>query len=199
MRRLLEALLRAECADNGEKPRFQPFLQEFGFGIDGDHPAALLTDADGRSIRVRGMIDRIDRDSADGVRIIDYKSGSSAHSRPDIIAGRSVQTAVYALAAEQLLDNATVEQSAYLHLPTRKTSGKIVGAKAEDRDLLDAVIHVLNQTAENVRSGRFPNAPGKIGQNGACSTWCDLADMCRVSRQSLYKGRSCWTIEGVGE
>ena len=161
MHRLLESLLRAECVENGETPRFRPFVQELGFGIGQDHPAAVLTDADGRSVSVRGLIDRIDRDAEGGLRIIDYKSGSGAHSKPDMLEGRSVQTAVYALAVAQVFSDADVRESVYLHLPTRDTSGRIDATRPDTADLLEAVKTVVNQTAENVRTGRFPSAPGR--------------------------------------
>jgi RecB family exonuclease len=189
MQRQLTALVRWECDENGATPRFRPFRQELGFGVRGSVPPVTLADGDGRVLRLRGLIDRVDRADDGGLRIVDYKSGSTEYFGTDIREGRSVQTALYALAAEQLLDGAPVVQSVYLHIPKRKTSGEIDRRKPDQaQELLTAALAAATTAADQIRAGRFPNAPSKRSGN-ACSGWCDMKDMCRVTRVSVWKAR----------
>ncbi|MBI1293581.1 hypothetical protein GC175_01315 [bacterium] len=192
IRRQLEALVRWECNPNENDSSFKPFAQELAFGIGGEHPAVTLADATGRSLRLRGVIDRIDHDGNGSVRIVDYKSGSTTYSKTDIVEGRSVQTALYTLAAEQLLGNVKVVESVYLHIPSREKSGKIErnNPKINADEILAGALKAVNDAAEHIRAGRFPNAPSKMdGQSGKCARWCDLSDLCQVTRKSVRKGR----------
>jgi ATP-dependent helicase/DNAse subunit B len=192
IRRQLEALLRWECDPNENDSGFKPFAQELAFGIGGEYPAVTLADDTGRSIRLRGVIDRIDHDGDSAVRIVDYKSGSTPYSKTDIVEGRSVQTALYTLAAEQLLGNVKVVESVYLHIPSREKSGKIErnNPKINADEILAGALKAVNDAAEHIRAGRFPNAPSKMdGQSFKCARWCDLSDLCQVTRRSVRKGR----------
>ena len=191
IRRQLEALLRWECDPNQNAVSFMPFAQELAFGIGGEHPAVTLADDAGRSIRLRGVIDRIDHDGNGSVRIIDYKSGSTPYSKADIVEGRSVQTALYTLAAEQLLDGVEVVESVYLHIPSREKSGKIErnNPRVNADEILAGARKAVNDAAEHIRAGRFPNAPSKMDGPNKCARWCDLSDLCQVTRKSVRKGR----------
>ncbi len=187
LRRMLRALLRWECEEGDTA--FLPYRQEVAFGFQGVDSALALADRDGRTIYVRGFIDRIDRRADGKLRIIDYKSGSTTYSTSAIIGGTALQSALYALAAEQQEAGQGIARSAYLHIPARKESGKLsfTGPVLED-ETVQAVVKRVAVTVGLIRSGIFPAAPDRV-QDGACASWCQLADICRVTPVGAYKGR----------
>ncbi|GAA4982444.1 PD-(D/E)XK nuclease family protein [Pseudonocardia tropica] len=81
----------------------RPAATEWEFGGD-DRPTALTLPG-GRALRLRGAVDRIDRDARDRIVVTDYKTGrrpSSSDTDP-WEGGRKLQLPLYALvAAEQL-------------------------------------------------------------------------------------------------
>jgi ATP-dependent helicase/DNAse subunit B len=190
LRRQLVALMQWEW-EEGEAGDYRPAHQEFPFGIDGHASALKLPSPAAPELYVRGYIDRIDRREDGKLRVIDYKSGSSLYSHSsDIVKGTALQSALYALAAEQLVaDGAGVAGSYYLHVPVRKRSGefKFDGPVGDDEIVRQAIERAL-ATAAHARAGRFPAAPAKSSGHG-CAAWCDLADICRVTRRSQAKAR----------
>lgn len=75
-------------------------------------------------IRLRGRVDRIDRNPLTGeLMIYDYKTGRGA-SRSDVLAGRSLQLAIYIMAAEQYLG--TVSGAAYLSISEGSATAHVV-------------------------------------------------------------------------
>jgi ATP-dependent helicase/DNAse subunit B len=192
LRRQLRALINWECQENGTEGRFVSWQQEQRFGLPGSSWRALeLKDQAGTDFQVHGIIDRLDRDDAGRVRVIDYKSGSTPFYQSDIRAGLALQTALYALAVEGLSPDHQVMESAFLHIPTRKLSGRLsfAGAVAEEETVQQA-----NETAarfvRQARAGVFPTLPGKPQRGGtACAQTCDLAGLCRVTRHAMAKAR----------
>ena len=168
LRRMLRALLRWECEK--DDTAFLPYRQEVAFGFQGVDSALALADRDGRTIYVRGYIDRIDRRTDGKLRIIDYKSGSTTYSTSAIIQGTALQSALYALAAEQQGAGQGVAGSAYLHIPIRKESGNLsfTGPVLED-ETVQAVVKRVAVTVGLIRSGVFPAAPDRV-QDGACAS-----------------------------
>lgn len=189
MRQLLAALVQQECEENGAVPPYLPYRQEVAFGIRGV-PPVFVEDEDGTGLYLRGFIDRVDRSPDHRLRVVDYKSGSTPYSKNDVQSGLALQTALYALAAEKLLD-CEVSQSFYLHIPSRKPSGKLefTGPVADSNDI-QAAVAAAGGSVARIRSGVFPSAPAKP-QSGTmvCSSWCQLSPVCRVTRHSLAKGR----------
>ena len=189
LRRLLIALVRWECEQNGAAPGYLPYRQEVAFGVKEVAPITVLGNQ-GVPFRLRGFIDRVDISQDGRLRIVDYKSGSSKYSSKDVQAGLALQTALYALAAEQLM-NAPVSESYYLHIPTREISGKLtfsgrVEASSEVQDAIAAASGFIT----NIRAGLFPSAPAKPqGSNLTCASWCELAPICRVTRHSRTQGK----------
>jgi RecB family exonuclease len=191
LRRQLVALMQWEW-EEGDAGDYWPAHQEFPFGIDGHASALKLPSPEAPELYVRGYIDRIDRREDGKLRVIDYKSGSTLYSRTsDIPQGTALQSALYALAVEQLIgDGAGVAGSYYLHVPVRKRSGelKFDGPVGDDEVVQQAIERAL-ATAAHARAGRFPAAPAKLSGNG-CAAWCELADICRVTRRSRAKALS---------
>jgi ATP-dependent helicase/DNAse subunit B len=203
IRRILGRLLRHECQENA-KEGYLPLFQELKFGMTGGALAAFSYESrEGVRFQLNGIIDRVDRHPDGHLRIVDYKSGSTTFSLGDVAQGRSLQAALYALVVNALLGDyeayrsrfaepPEVMRSYYLHLPTRKKSGHLDRIDKRRSKKTEAVLAVAGERAasfvQKVRSGLFPNAPSAPSQgDGACSAHCDLASLCRVTRQSVAK------------
>ncbi len=82
-----------------------PLEVEFGFGRRTDRPAADLSgpgrDGEMRSLLLAGRVDRIDRVEP-GLRVVDYKSGSSAPRAAAFEDGAALQATLYMAAVEAL-------------------------------------------------------------------------------------------------
>lgn len=192
MHRQLAALVAWECDPKNARD-YRPYAQELRFGIPGSNlPRLRLADDSGRSFELCGIIDRIDVDSAGRLRVIDYKSGSTTYSKNDILEGRALQSALYARAAEALLQgNPSVIETYYLHIPRREHSGRIVcqGGAASDAVIAEAVTQAA-RIVEAVRAGNFVAAPSKASlRSGSCAHTCDFGVLCRVTRQGGRKAR----------
>ena len=191
LRRILRVYLTWECTEN--KKRFQPYLQEAKFGIKGSEKRAYRVEMNDQNFLLRGVIDRIDRDNAGNLQVIDYKSGSTSFTKENITKAIALQTVLYALVAEYFWthDDERIVKSEYRHLPTRKSSGSL---SFSDRVINDEVVRqAIFQVVEHIqriRKGIFPSATEKsIRGKYACTTYCDYAPLCRVSRQSINKAR----------
>jgi ATP-dependent helicase/nuclease subunit B len=184
LRRMLHALVVWEC-DDASEGGYRPYMQEARFGLgQGGPPALSLTDAEGIPYRLHGIIDRMDRNDVGRVRVIDYKSGSSAFSRADIENGAALQTALYAHAVETIFDGTpVVDESFYLHIPTRKASGKVGHKGSNKQELIEAAVTIAGYHVARVRHGYFPVTPYKTH---TC-TYCDFRALCRVNRRSKSK------------
>jgi ATP-dependent helicase/DNAse subunit B len=192
LRRMLRAFVQWECEAHGETAAFEPWLQEAAFGLADGKPALPLT-VEGVTFHLRGLIDRLDRDPAGNVRVVDYKSGSSTFSMNEIKRGTALQTVLYALAAQTLWagEGGQVRESSYLHLPNRKKSGKVTfkdGERVEDNAVVQEGLGQAARSVQQVRAGHFPSAPAKPVEGWtACRPGCEKAALCRVTRASLRK------------
>lgn len=130
-------------------------------------------------VLTRGTIDRVDRNSAGEVRVIDYKSGSGNLSKSDLISGRRLQITIYALAAQQALGFGNVVNGFYWVIGAKQNPNlQLSGFKHEGREGLGAAyeflqIH-LTKIISGVRAGEFPPKPPK----GGCPDYCPAAGWC---------------------
>ena len=154
MQRLLRALVIWGCQENGDAPRFHPDQQELRFGMKGDALPALRV---GETFYLHGVMDRLDRDAAGNLRVIDYKSGSTTYSGRQIEEGLALQTALYTLVARQVAAAAAVAESYYLHISTRKRSGQL--RFPDDEGKVQAAVERAAHFVRQVRAGRFPRRP----------------------------------------
>jgi RecB family exonuclease len=119
-------------------------------------PGETIAIARGRSFRLRGYIDRVDRIGPDAYRIIDYKTGSPSpyENLVHFGRGRTLQPALYAVALEQMLARGEpggtpfVAESGYL-FPSRKGEGHEIMVRDFDRArlrrLLDDLLALLEK------------------------------------------------------
>ncbi len=194
-RELAEAaltFLRSEeeyCRSTGSRP----VALEAAIGITGGAAAgpfttaqpAALTLASGRSLRLRGIVDRIDVDGraeADhAYTIIDYKSGSSARFKKGgadplklFDQGRRLQHGLYTLMVRHVARNALAETSevtrfAYV-FPGAATQGERIEWEADQLAMVDQVVDRLCSIAA---AGAFLATTEKSD-----CTFCDFLDVC---------------------
>jgi RecB family exonuclease len=148
--RILADLARFAWEDDGS-----PLATELEFdGIEYPLP-------DGRTVRFRGSIDRVDDAGADSARVIDYKTGS-ARRYADLSPedphqnGTHLQLAVYAQAARQHFSVSNIETGYWF--VTDKGKFERIGYAFSPEVQAD-VGAALQEIVDGIRSGMFPGRP----------------------------------------
>ncbi len=155
---------------------------ELPFGLE-DAPPVEITLADGRSVRLRGYIDRVDRSEDGRLVVIDYKTGSagpySGMQKDALKRGTLLQLPVYAAAA-RASGLGTQESPVHALYWFISKKGEWVKAGYE----VDAVIQrefgeILAVLGETVERGVFPARPGNRswGDYENC-LYCAYRDVC---------------------
>jgi ATP-dependent helicase/DNAse subunit B len=150
-----------------------------------DHPLRL--EKEGRSVLVRGFIDRVDRNRATGqLRVIDYKTAGAGFDNKALLTGKKIQLPLYALAAEESLGLGEVAEGFYWHLRQAKPSSLTLtsftdeeGAKGIEAAVAVARDHIFAAT-DGIRSGAFRPEPPSDG----CPAFCPAAVFCHRFRPS---------------
>jgi len=189
LHRQLSALVAWECQ---QQSPYLPYQQELRFGIPGGQlPRSRLADSAGGGFFFHGVIDRLDRQRDNHtLRVLDYKSSRTEFNDRDIIAGRALQTALYAAAVETLLGE-IVTESAYLLIPRRMFSAHIkAGNGMLHEDIVQQAIDQASGFILHIQQGDFPALPSDPNSlTRTCTTYCPYYDLCRVNRQAIAKAR----------
>ena len=178
--------------DRSEK--YSPAFFEFAFGSQDAEPGfrepVKIPLGTGQSFNLSGRIDRIDRITEREYAVIDYKTGSAYGYKNNICLnkGKTIQHALYAIAAEKLVRNIekdeklSVTLSGYL-FPTEKESGRLEMYARNDTELMQ----LLDLLFEIIRRGIFIPSPDK----DSC-TYCDFTNICgeSVKERSMQKFRN---------
>jgi RecB family exonuclease len=161
LRRNAKLFLRAEMEHGAD---YAPDGFEWGFGFpphrrkDQDEEAPARLTVNNRTIRLRGRIDRVDRnrESSDLVAW-DYKTGgtSSYDENDPLQDGKTLQWALYAYALEALRGE-TVEASGYFFATAAEVGRRMSASPAAHRAAVNRLLSRLGALAE---SGTFPVAP----------------------------------------
>ncbi len=139
----------------------RPVAVEFSFA----DPPAVLALPDGRSVRFRGRVDRIDVDQEGQLSVVDYKTGrgdSYANLEADPGGrGKHLQLVVYALAA-RLLGKADGASSNPVYAEYWMVSDKGKWARhgyLVDDKILELVGVTVATMVQGIESGVFPSHP----------------------------------------
>jgi hypothetical protein len=147
IRASLEIFLRVE----GARPvNVAPFAFEKGFS------GVPIKVQGGRSFRLKGRVDRIDRTGPETFRVIDYKSGNPKpfEGLDGFGRGRMIQHALYAVAVERLLfeeglaKRPRVTESGYF-FPTRRGEGREVLVREFDREAFQGLLRDILALVSN--------------------------------------------------
>jgi hypothetical protein len=169
----LEETIKALAEDEA----WTPVAFESKFGI-GDAPI-LEIKLDDEVLRVGGVIDRVDRNAAGELRVIDYKSGSSHLAASDLENGYSLQLPLYALAARDALGLGEPVDGLYWKILAAEAGTlKLRKFKTETAEGVQAAIDVLREhlsrIVKGIRSANFP--PHR--PEGDCPSYCPAAQWC---------------------
>lgn len=167
--RLLTDLERFVDADDQRRRELgvQPVAAEVAFGMPGGGEPVSVVLPDGRSIRLRGKIDRLDA-TADGRLVVtDYKTGSPRDvdklDDDPVRAGTKLQLPVYALAAQAHArgGNAIPTRAEYWFVTSRQ--GFQRRGYAVDDAVLARFGEVLAVIVAGIEQGLFPARPPEPG------------------------------------
>lgn len=197
MRQDLETYLRT--ARGEDRLRACGLAFELGFGepprgeihspLSVPEPVTLDTPAG--PVRFKGRIDRVDHvateEAGDGLFVVDYKT-SGLPTAADMLAGRSVQLALYAAAAEKLLDRPAL--GGVFHRIGGKGGARLLAAVQAPRGNCSAytpnpnyeqqradVWDAIARSIESMRRGRFDLHP----TGRTCPSWCEFRQVCHFS------------------
>ena len=166
------------------------FELAFGFGEDSESGMCMkepvqISLGNGKSIRLRGRIDRVDKIGDHDYEIWDYKTGST-YGHTDIgcfSGGKTMQHALYALAAEIILrdagddKSAVVKRSGYF-FPSEKGTGKRLARSRNDK----ALGEILNSLCDVMKAGLFLPSNDK----NSC-TFCKYTGVCDGDAVTMAK------------
>ncbi len=155
--------------------QWHPFAFEQSFGSGKYGP--LLVSAKGRSIRLRGTIDRVDTDNQGHARLIDYKKGGvSRYDLKKLQQGTLLQLPLYALAVEQRLGIRQVSEAFYWSVEKAEKSRLILSPALVDGGIDPFLLarELAVQAVEQIQQGEFaPRSP-----DDGCPSFCPASDFC---------------------
>lgn len=154
-----------------------PFAYEQVFGIL-DAPA-LEIDLGSEKILLRGLIDRVDRNTDGDLRVVDYKTGSSHLAQGDLKDGRRLQLPLYALAARDAVKLGNPVAGMYWAINAAEAGSlKLENFKGETGIGVEAAFETVREhllrIVTGIRSGEFPPIPPKSG----CPEYCPATQWC---------------------
>lgn len=146
---------------------------ELDFGIE-DEPVRIPLE-DGRELRVRGRIDRIDRLPDRTLRVIDYKTGrpfrDEPSAEPPFKGGRRIQAGLYTRVVE-ILKGSRVSRFEYLFSTSRGEDQ----AFPYEREQLERAMPIVASLLDLIAQGLF-----LATDDPEDCRYCDYGDICRVS------------------
>lgn len=163
--------------------KYTPAFFELAFGYKDAEPdlrePVKISLGAVKSFKLTGRIDRIDKIADHEYAVFDYKTGSAYGYKDNTCfnEGKTIQHALYAIAAEKFLQNIekdeklTVKKSGYL-FPTEKETGRLVIYDRNDTELMQ----LLNVLFDIVKTGIFIPSDDK----DSC-TYCDYTNICGES------------------
>lgn len=142
----------------------RPLATEMPFGMpDHNTPPVTLTLADGRTLLLRGAIDRVDETSNAELVVIDYKTGSSRiyrglSAQDPIPGGAHLQLVLYSLAVREILGRPDASIRGDYWFITRKGGFQPFGYEVTPEVEATALATVA-MIVDGIASGHFPQHP----------------------------------------
>ena len=174
---------------------FQPFHVEYAFGDAGKNDASsLMLEGGDRKLRLRGRVDRIDRDPARQYAVVmDYKR-SAKFKTPDLALGTALQLPLYLLAVQKKLGLKPLGAEIY-SIRDHKRSGFYSSGAAKDfgkefsprshlpdevfQKVLDRALVFARKFIGEITVASIPVRPRD------CQSFCPYDTVCRIEKWRL--------------
>ena len=161
-RRDLRQLLHRD-SERRRQRRARPYATELRFGFDDGVPPVAVELPDGRTVRFRGSVDRVDRTDQGGLIVTDYKTGGTSaytglsESEPTV-GGTRLQLPVYSLAARAVAGAPDAGVTAEYWFVTNKANfhTRIVPLTPQ---VHATVVADLTTIVDGIEGGLFPAHP----------------------------------------
>jgi len=188
LRRRLERLVRDDFTGSNPLRRYGdgarvPLHLELAFGETSDDSVRIEVGYGVEPLRVRGVIDRIDRVGSHAV-LVDYKTGATKIDTKELARGRNFQMMVYLLAAEQRLSHMSesleVDGGVFWHIGSDANIGSLWrGDEASE----DAIANARDHLGRYIGLGRRGDFAAQVNkaEEGKCTKYCDYSQFCRAS------------------
>ena len=194
IRRWLGAVLDRD-ADERTARQARPTAVELHFGEEDEHPPAEVALPDGRRLRFKGAIDRVDREADGSLLVIDYKTGSgTAYKAVDddrLDRGKRLQLPIYADAARRALapeGGPAPEVEAYYWF-VEEGGRKAWRGGPVDEAVQARFEEVIATVVDGIEGGDFPANPGEGQFFGPKNCgFCDFQRVCPSTRVDLWEG-----------
>lgn len=167
-----------------------PVSAEQPFGLPGSAAEPVVVDlGDGRHVRIRGRIDRVDGTDAGGLAVADYKTGGTSRYRDlgeakPLGDGTRLQLAVYGLAAGA--GSGRPVRSEYWFVSSHGEFRRI--GYDLDADVVDALVGALRVAADGIAAGRFPmRPPPPVWRPFTPCVFCDPDDLGTTDRHREWE------------
>ena len=181
-RQILADLDRFLDFDDDRRARYgsRPAAAELGFGMP--HSPVVIEIGDGRSLRVRGSIDRVDDTDAGGLLVIDYKTGSTRNYEKlglddPTLGGSRLQLVLYDLAARRLrgAPESAEGYGAYWFVSSK---GRFADIGYPTNDARQPVLAAVGSVVDGIGAGLFPLHPEEPGWKPRVSChYCEPDEM----------------------
>jgi ATP-dependent helicase/nuclease subunit B len=149
--------------ENRARHGTRPLAAELAFGFSGSTVEPVpVTLADGRTVRFRGMADRVDIGDDGTIHIVDYKTGSAfgydVLADDPVAAGRKLQLTVYGLAGRLHRAAPDAPVLAEYWFVSKKGDFKRIGYHVTD-EILARAGTVIGTIVAGIEHGVFPAHP----------------------------------------
>ena len=148
--------------------RSRPVAAELGFGTPHTPGGPVVIEiGDGRNLKVRGSIDRVDETDSGGLLVVDYKTGSSrSYEKLSLddptLGGSRLQLVLYDLAARRLR-GASDSADGYGSYWFVSSKGRFTDIGYATKDARAQVLAAVGAVVDGIGSGLFPLHPEEPG------------------------------------
>jgi ATP-dependent helicase/nuclease subunit B len=141
---------------------------------------------------LKGSIDLVERHRSGVLRVVDHKTGRMPEPKPEMVgAGEILQPALYALAAEKMLDGAVSFGRLYYSTLAQNYTPVDVPLNGWTRRRAEEVLHTIDGA---IRDGFLPAAPRKEG----CKH-CEYLPVCGPYEEERVRDKSQVELKGLKE
>ena len=165
----------------------RPIATELPFGMpDSTTPPIEIPLPDGRTLRLRGAIDRVDEAHDGTLTVIDYKTGSTRGydkltAEDPVPGGAHLQLVLYAIAARVALGLDRPASGAYWFVTSRGQFASIGYSITET--VTDTALAVIAEISDGIGNGIFPQHPATPGFRPWVDCWFCEPDGLGLSHQ----------------